>query len=137
MPIEPTSALLAVCGSVSAADALVPAEPSPGLSERRLVCMVVRQLTAELLAVSGTGDKLRSDRRRATCHLRQISMYVCHVALSMPYGEVALAFGVDRTTVSHACHVVEDRRDDAGFDAFVCSIERMADAVCMLAGRTQ
>jgi hypothetical protein len=36
-------------------------------------------------------------------------MYVCH--MRSPPGEIAEAFGVDRTTVSHACHVVEDRRD--------------------------
>lgn len=103
--------------------------------ERRILCLIVRQLTAELLAVSGTGDKLRRDRRRATCHLRQVSMYVCHVALSMPYGDIAEAFGVDRTTVSHSCHVVEDRRDDAAFDTFVSTIERLAESVCMVAGR--
>ncbi|WP_028738375.1 helix-turn-helix domain-containing protein [Ciceribacter selenitireducens] len=109
--------------------------PSTGLSERRIVCMVVRQLTAELLGVVGDRAEVRRARRRASCHVRQISMYVCHVALSMPYGEIAEAFGVDRTTVSHACHVVEDRRDDAGFDTFVSTVERLAEAVCMVAGR--
>lgn len=108
---------------------------SSGLAERRIVCMVVRQLTAELLGVVGDRAEARRARRRASCHVRQISMYVCHVALSMPYGEIAEAFGVDRTTVSHACHVVEDRRDDAAFDTFVSTVERLAESVCMVAGR--
>ncbi|HEX2146378.1 MAG TPA: helix-turn-helix domain-containing protein, partial [Pseudorhizobium sp.] len=64
-------------------------------------------------------------RRRMACHVRQISMYVCHVALSMPQQDVGVAFGRDRTTVSHACHVVEDRRDDPFFDDFVSAIERI------------
>lgn len=116
-----------VAGRLSAA--------SPGLAERRIVCMVVRQLTSELLGVVGDRAEVRRARRRASCHVRQISMYVCHVALSMPYGDIAEAFGVDRTTVSHACHVVEDRRDDPGFDTFVSTVERLAEAVCMVAGR--
>ncbi|SSC66038.1 unnamed protein product [Ciceribacter selenitireducens ATCC BAA-1503] len=97
--------------------------------------MVVRQLTAELLGVVGDRQEVRRARRRASCHVRQIAMYVCHVALSMSYGEIAEAFGLDRTTVSHACHVVEDRRDDAAFDTFVSTVERLAESVCMVAGR--
>jgi len=31
--------------------------------------------------------------------------------------EVARGFARDRTTVSHACHLIEDRRDDPDFDA--------------------
>lgn len=105
------------------------------LADRRIVCMVVRQLTAELLGVVGDRQEVRRARRRASCHVRQIAMYVCHVALSMSYGEIAEAFGLDRTTVSHACHVVEDRRDDAAFDTFVSTVERLAESVCMVAGR--
>ena len=141
-------ALSAPSGSASpSAPASAPASatPSPApaadradraaLVDRRIVCMVVRQLTAELLGVVGDRQEVRRARRRASCHVRQIAMYVCHVALSMSYGEIAEAFGLDRTTVSHACHVVEDRRDDSAFDTFVSTVERLAESVCMVAGR--
>lgn len=136
--------------AISSASASIPAStpastsatPSPtqaaarvALADRRIVCMVVRQLTAELLGVVGDRQEVRRARRRASCHVRQIAMYVCHVALSMSYGEIAEAFGLDRTTVSHACHVVEDRRDDPAFDTFVSTVERLAESVCMVAGR--
>lgn len=136
MPSETANFPVADQGSTAPGPAVLrsPAASS-GLSERRIVCMVVRQLTAELLGVVGDRAEARRARRRASCHVRQISMYVCHVALSMPYGEIAEAFGVDRTTVSHACHVVEDRRDDAAFDTFVSTVERLAESVCMVAGR--
>jgi chromosomal replication initiation ATPase DnaA len=62
-------------------------------------------------------------------------MYVCHVAYSMPMEEVAQAFGRDRSTVGHACRMVEDRRDDAAYDRFVTIVERMASAVYLLTGR--
>lgn len=136
MPFETANSPVPDPGSAAPGPAVVRSSAaSSGLSERRIVCMVVRQLTAELLGVVGDRAEVRRARRRASCHVRQISMYVCHVALSMPYGEIAEAFGVDRTTVSHACHVVEDRRDDAAFDTFVSTVERLAEAVCMIAGR--
>ncbi|MBN9029026.1 helix-turn-helix domain-containing protein [Rhizobium sp. YJ-22] len=76
----------------------------------------------------------RRDRRRATAHVRQIAMYVCHVALGLSQSEIGLAFGRDRTTVGHACAVVEDRRDDPAFDEFVAAVERLAVSVFGAAG---
>ncbi|RKE85613.1 helix-turn-helix domain-containing protein [Rhizobium sp. AG855] len=106
----------------------------PLTPERRLLCMIVRQLTHELLQAVGL-DSDSGGRRRAAGHVRQVAMYVCHVAYSMPMGEVAQAFGRDRSTVGHACRIVEDRRDDAAYDGFVTIVERMASAVYLLAGR--
>lgn len=104
----------------------------PPLARRfsdRTVCRVVRQMVAELIMLSGDRVLARRDRRRMACHVRQISMYVCHVALSMPQHDIAIAFGRDRTTVGHACHVVEDRRDDPFFDDFVSAVERIVIAI--------
>lgn len=95
----------------------------------RTVCRVVSQITAEMLSLIGERVAVRRDRRRPSCHVRQIAMYVCHVALQMTLSEIGTAFGRDRSTVGHACHVVEDRRDDLAFDEFVSAIERMATAV--------
>jgi hypothetical protein len=95
----------------------------------RAVCRVVSQITAEMISLLGDRVVVRRDRRRLSCHVRQIAMYVCHVALRLSFSEIGAAFGRDRTTVGHACHVVEDRRDDAAFDEFVSAIERMATAV--------
>lgn len=103
-------------------------------AERRLLCMIVRQLTEELLRATGL-ENTEDPGRRATSHVRQVAMYVCHVAYSMPMGEVAEAFGRDRSTVGHACRMVEDRRDDRAYDTFVAIVERMASAVHLLAGR--
>jgi chromosomal replication initiation ATPase DnaA len=47
----------------------------------------------------------------------------------MPQHDIGVAFGRDRTTVGHACHVVEDRRDDPVFDDFVSAAERMIAVV--------
>jgi len=94
-----------------------------------LRCRVVRQVTAEMVMLVGERVPLRRDRRRTSCHVRQISMYVCHVVLQISLTDIGHSFGRDRTTVGHACNVVEDRRDDPAFDDFVASLERVVTSV--------
>jgi len=59
---------------------------------------------------------------------RQVAMYLHHVVLRQSLSSVAHSFARDRTTVSHACQTVEDRRDDAAFDALILSLERAIGA---------
>lgn len=95
-----------------------------------LRCRVTWRLVAELFAAACKNDLPEgAARRRPRCHIRQIAMYLSHVVLSVPYQTIATAFGRDRTTVMHACSVVEDRRDDAGYDRFVEQCERCIEAV--------
>jgi hypothetical protein len=55
---------------------------------------------------------------------RQLAMYLMHVVLGRLYHDVGRFFGRDRTTVSYACTVIEDLRDDPEFDAEVSRLER-------------
>ncbi|WP_424547770.1 helix-turn-helix domain-containing protein [Shinella zoogloeoides] len=105
-----------------------PTVPAP------VACRIVRQLVLEMTALAGDRPLWRRDSRRTTCHVRQIAMYVSHVVLRLSLSEIGMAFGRDRTTVGHACNVVEDRRDDAAFDAFVSAIERVVLSVFGPAG---
>jgi chromosomal replication initiation ATPase DnaA len=50
---------------------------------------------------------------------RQVAMYLCHVSFELSLARVALAFGRDRSTVAHACHVIEDRREEPQFDLWM------------------
>ncbi|MCB1424699.1 MAG: chromosomal replication initiator DnaA [Brucellaceae bacterium] len=83
-------------------------------------------LAAELFNVPGR--ELRAPGRNVTAvvRVRQLAMYVAHVALQLTMGEVGKGFGRDRTTVVHACHLIEDLRDDADFDAVASRLERAA-----------
>lgn len=92
----------------------------------RAVCQAVRLLTAEYLFVGADRIGFRRERRRIACHIRQIAMYVCHVTLRMTMTAIGDGFGRDRSTVAHACAVVEDRRDNRDFDEFVAAVERVA-----------
>jgi chromosomal replication initiation ATPase DnaA len=60
--------------------------------------------------------------------VRQIMMYVAHVVLKLSMVEVGRGFGRDRTTVLHACQIIEDMRDDPDFDGLVLVVERIAHA---------
>jgi chromosomal replication initiation ATPase DnaA len=66
-------------------------------------------------------------RGRAEAALaRQTAMYLAHTGFEMSLQRVAAAFDRDRSTVAHACHKIEDRRDDPRFDAL---LEQMEDAL--------
>lgn len=69
-------------------------------------------------------------RRGADAALaRQVAMYLSHVACRMSLSDVGRAFARDRTTACHACHVVEDRRDDPDFDALLAGLETVMRGV--------
>jgi chromosomal replication initiation ATPase DnaA len=59
---------------------------------------------------------------------RHVAMYIAHTSFSLPLSSVAEAFGRDRSTVSYACHSVEDRRDQPAFEALVTALEESASA---------
>ena len=99
-------------------------------SERRIfeACDCVIDLAAAFFNVS-----VRELRRpgRATddiTRVRQIAMYLAHVMLGLSMGDIGRAFGRDRTTVMHACHLVEDMRDDIELDAIVGRMEKLVAA---------
>ena len=72
----------------------------------------------------------RSTRGRAKIALaRQVGMYIAHVGYGMSLTEVGRLFDRDRTTVAHACGVVEVRRDDPDFDEAVVLLELIVRAV--------
>src|SRR5262245_6420305 len=56
---------------------------------------------------------------------RQVAMYLCHVGFELSLARVAAAFGRDRSTVAHACHVIEDKREDETFDDWIAALEAM------------
>lgn len=55
---------------------------------------------------------------------RQVAMYLAHVGLGLSYTDAGRLFGRDRTTVAHACRLVEERRDDPRFDASLDYLEQ-------------
>ncbi|SMQ60940.1 dnaA protein helix-turn-helix [Devosia lucknowensis] len=61
--------------------------------------------------------------RLSVARARQLAMYLSHVILGSSLTAVGIAFGRDRTTVSYACGLIEDMRDDPVFDAELTALE--------------
>lgn len=72
--------------------------------------------------------ELRSQDRANACisRIRQVGMYITHVALGLNMKEVAAGFSRDRSTIVHACHLIEDMRDEPDFDRVCVTVERIA-----------
>ena len=71
----------------------------------------------------------KSRCRAGTSRARHLAMYLCHVAVGRSLQAVGEVFGRDRTTVSYACNMIEDMRDDRAFDADVAALELRIEAV--------
>ncbi|MFP3944238.1 MAG: helix-turn-helix domain-containing protein [Alphaproteobacteria bacterium] len=85
---------------------------------------LARQMVALAFGIPA-GELTAATRRRApVAFARQVAMYLTHVAWSMPLVHVGAAFGRDRTTASHACRLVEDRRDDPRLDGLLTALEQ-------------
>ncbi|WP_081871504.1 helix-turn-helix domain-containing protein [Parvularcula oceani] len=82
---------------------------------RRLVGAEFRIAESELMG--------RSRARAEVAFARQVAMYLAHVVYSLSYADIAEAFGRERTTVAHACALVEDARDDAVLDERLDRVE--------------
>lgn len=90
-------------------------------------CRDIESLVGSAFAVPLDG--LRGSNRGSpkTAFARQVAMYLAHVELGLSLAMVGAQFGRDRTTVSHACGRVEDRRDDPAVDtALFCLTSAIA-----------
>lgn len=56
---------------------------------------------------------------------RQAAMYLAHVCCGLSKTEAGRLFHRDRTTVHHACLVIEQRRDNDSFDLALDHLERV------------
>ncbi|MAS03242.1 MAG: chromosomal replication initiator DnaA [Ahrensia sp.] len=96
------------------------------------LCDAIIDLTAIFFNVSS--KDLRSSGRtpNPVSRVRQIGMYVGHVTLGLKMTEVGAGFGRDKSTVVHACHTIEDMRDDEDFDLIVARVERLVSVAFAL-----
>ncbi|RUM97357.1 chromosomal replication initiator DnaA [Pseudaminobacter arsenicus] len=90
------------------------------------LCECMMDIVAALFNVSSKEMRRPGRTSQEVARVRQIAMYVTHVVLQMSMREVGRGFGRDRTTVVHACHLIEDMREDADFEQVVMMTERVA-----------
>ena len=90
-------------------------------------CRCVEAVVAQSFNLTRADLRATSRGEAPVAFARQVAMYVAHVWLGLSLSEVGRRFDRDRTTVAHACRVVEDRRDDPRVDRVVAAIESAAD----------
>ncbi|WP_027229974.1 helix-turn-helix domain-containing protein [Phyllobacterium sp. UNC302MFCol5.2] len=114
---------------------LVSIDEEAPLDERLLqVCDGLIDILSTLFNVSGRELRSHSRCERPVARVRQIGMYVAHVTLALTMSEVGRAFGRDRSTVNHACHLIEDMREELEFDHIVQTIENIVKVAFMRDG---
>lgn len=84
---------------------------------------MIEETVATVFAVSFTAFRGPSRGKAAIALSRQVAMYLARVVFAMRLADIGRVFGRDRTTVAHACALVEDRRDDPHFDRLVDLLE--------------
>jgi chromosomal replication initiation ATPase DnaA len=55
---------------------------------------------------------------------RQAAMYLCHTKFALGFETIGRLFHRDRTTVAHACRMIEERREHMSFDCRMSALER-------------
>ena len=96
------------------------------MDEVREICDAIHDILAACFGVSGRDIKSNERSRTQISRIRQIGMYVAHVTVGLTMQEVGTGFQRDRSTVAHACHVVEDLRDEPEFERIIHMLERIA-----------
>ena len=87
-----------------------------GAERDRYLRTAIESAVAQVFGIRHA-ELFRATRGKAPVALaRQVAMYLAHVACGLSLTDTGRLFGRDRTTVAHACGVIEDRRDDPLFD---------------------
>jgi chromosomal replication initiation ATPase DnaA len=102
-----------------------------GMSARRRDDEAAARLAASVASYGlGVSSEAILGEERGTVEVafaRQVAMYLCHAGFQLSLTRVAVAFGRDRSTVSYACHMIEDRRDEPQFDLWMSGLEAMLE----------
>ncbi len=108
-----------------------PAEPTrSGVSKRNIrLRAVIEDIVGSVFGVDATALRQPTRGRANAALARQVAMYVAHTAYGLTLTEVGDSFERDRTTVAHACAIVEQRREDTCFDAALVLIENIVRAI--------
>ena len=89
--------------------------PHLSANDELIIGRMSKEIASEAFGVAQADINGRS-RTAEVSFARQVAMYLAHIVGQLTLMQVAYAFDRDRTTVSHACNNVEDRRDGPMFD---------------------
>ena len=94
--------------------------PRAGRICRKIADLVADEFKLEAVALMSSTRGAPRD-----AYGRQVAMYLAHVGFALSFETISRVFNRDRTTVAHACRVVEDSRDDVTLDCRLVALELM------------
>jgi len=92
------------------------ARAAPARIPDQFVREMLEQAVSRVFMVASADLWSGTRGRPRVAFARQVAMYLAHVAWGLSLTEVGYVFSRDRTTVAHACGLVEDLRDDPVLD---------------------
>jgi hypothetical protein len=95
------------------------AGPPASLPDRR----VIERTVAQVFGIHARELRRATRGRAHVAQARQVAMYLAHAVLGLSLSQTGVLFHRDRTTVAHACALVEDMRDDPVFDRVLDLLE--------------
>lgn len=94
-------------------------------------CRLLQSATAAAFGIALDDMRAPSRGRAEVAFARQSAMYLAHVVFGLTFSAVGTLFNRDRTTAAHACHRVEDRRDDPDIDRLLQKLENVCLATAI------
>lgn len=103
----------------------VPARGMPEVVVEVQRALLVRLVVAEVTGVA-LAEVFGTERGTAkAAFARQMAMYMCRLVFAMSFGEIAMAFGRDRSTAAHAVRRIEEAREHPGIDRQIAFVEAL------------
>ena len=96
---------------------------APQLLAQAACARLAEVVAAAAARVPAPRLRQRHRGRRPAAQARQLAMYLAHIVFGLSFTRVGVCFGRDRTTVRHACGLIEDRRDDPVQDMALSALE--------------
>ena len=77
------------------------------------------------IAFGTSAEHVRHQKRGCAkvARARQVVAYLMHTGLSLTLSDISVLLGRDRTTIGHACRMIEDLRDCPDFDHRLLMLE--------------
>ena len=100
----------------------------------RLICLCIAACVALDFGLKAPDLFASKSRSQRLSHARQIAMYLAHVGFALPFDVVGRHFRRDRSTVAHACRVIEDARDDRWLDLRITALDQICRSAIAEAG---
>ena len=92
---------------------------------RDAICDLCKKVVSLALLIPIEALDARTRMSADVALARQVAMYLSNTQFGLEFTEVGLHFNRDRTTVSHAVALVEEKRDDFTFDTTLLQLENL------------